>query len=470
MSTISSQADADRAAIRAGDAGNFSLPMPEEASRRLASGWLWLGVASLLGAGFFAILLVLSRTPYVQDVFPWVDFFHTALVVHVDLSVIVWFLAFAGVLWSLNASSRGLLAGQLALVLAALGTALIVAAPFVGAGNPLMSNYVPVLRSPLFLTGLVVLAQGIALLVVRSFVFSIPIGGQAQGSGALRFGLNAAAVATVFALVAFGWSFAQLPTELPAEQYYELLFWGGGHVLQFAYTLLLLIGWLWLASASGVRVAIGPRMALIFFLIALAPVFATPFIYLMHDALASSHTQAFTTLMKVGGSLASLPLGLAVAYALATAPRSEPETRPLRAALLCSVVLFAVGGGISFMIEGSNTIITAHYHGTGGAISLAFMGLAFLLLPQLGYRTPELKLARWQPYVYGAGQLLHIIGLLWSGGYGVQRKVAGAAQELTTLGQKAGMGLMGLGGLIAIIGGLMFLIIVLRAMWGGARR
>lgn len=116
------------------------------------------------------------------------------------------------------------------------------------------------------------------------------------------------------------------------------------------------------------------------------------------------------------------------------------------------------------MIKDSNTIITAHYHGTGGAISLAFMGLTLHLLPRLGYRKPDLKWATLMPYVYGAGQLLHILGLLWSGGYGVQRKVAGAAQELHGFAQTAGMGLMGLGGLIAVVGGIMFLVVVLKAM------
>ena len=128
--------------------------MPSDASRNLASGWLWLGIASLLGAGLFAILLVLARTPYIQDVFPWVDFFHTALVVHVDLSVLLWFLAFAGVLWSLNSSSRFLGVGWLALALAAGGAAIIVLSPFIAAGKPLMSNYVPVIQSTFFFIGI----------------------------------------------------------------------------------------------------------------------------------------------------------------------------------------------------------------------------------------------------------------------------------------------------------------------------
>jgi hypothetical protein len=59
---------------------------------------------------------------------------------------------------------------------------------------------------------------------------------------------------------------------------------------------------------------------------------------------------------------------------------------------------------------------------------------------------------------------------VWSGGYGVQRKVAGAEQVLRTPAEIAGMGLMGLGGLIAVAGGLLFALIVLRAVRGGPRR
>jgi len=195
----------------------------------------------------------------------------------------------------------------------------------------------------------------------------------------------------------------------------------------------------------------------------LLPVFYVPVIYLSFAGDMGVYMEQFTQLMKVGGAFAPVPLGLAVLYAIGAAG-STPATKPQRAALLSSIILFAIGGGISLMIGDSNTIITAHYHGTGGAISLAFMGLAFHLLPRLGYREPDLKWATLMPYIYGAGQLLHIIGLLWSGGYGVQRKVAGAAQGLHGFAQTAGMGLMGLGGLIAVIGGIMFLVVVFKAM------
>jgi hypothetical protein len=46
----------------------------------------------------------------------------------------------------------------------------------------------------------------------------------------------------------------------------------------------------------------------------------------------------------------------------------------------------------------------------------------------------------------------------------VQRKVAGAEQVLRSPAEIAGMGLMGLGGAIAIVGGLLFVVVVLRAM------
>lgn len=95
--------------------------------------------------------------------------------------------------------------------------------------------------------------------------------------------------------------------------------------------------------------------------------------------------------------------------------------------------------------------------------------MRWLLLPRLGYGAPDRRWATWQAYLYGLGQLLHITGLMWSGGYGVQRKVAGTEQVLRITGEVVGMGMMGLGGLIAVIGGLLFVVIVIRAVWNPPR-
>ncbi len=101
----------DAIAIPRARAAHYALPVPADARCRLSAAWMLLALASLAVSGVFSVLLVLSRTPGIKDVFPLVDFFHVALVVHVDLSVLVWFLAFAGVLWSLNAPRARLRSG-----------------------------------------------------------------------------------------------------------------------------------------------------------------------------------------------------------------------------------------------------------------------------------------------------------------------------------------------------------------------
>ncbi len=448
---------------------DYTLGVPDAARGRLARSWLALGLAALIGSGLFSVLLVLSRTPGLRTLFPVADFFHVALVVHVDLSVLVWFVAIAGMAWSINGSARGIAWGWAGLAVAALGAALMAAAPFAGHGAPIMANYVPVLDGKVFLAGLLAFAAGGALLVLRSLATAPTLGLRFDGSGALRFGLNTAAVSAAVALLAFAWSWLEIPAALQGKAYYELLFWGGGHALQFTWTLLMLVAWLWLIGACGLRVPLTPRVAVLMFLLALACVFVTPVAYLAYDLASVEHRQLLTWAMRLGGGLAILPMSLAVVAALRPAAGLSLDKQPLRAALLASVLLFAAGGVIGMTIHGSNVKIPAHYHGSIVGVTLALMGLVYHLLPQLGYAAPQGRLANLQPWLYGGGQLMHIGGLVWSGGYGVQRKVAGADQVLRSTGEIAGMGLMGAGGLIAIVGGLLFIVVVIGAMRATAR-
>lgn len=443
---------------------DFDLPVPLDARRPLAIAWLGLGMMALLAAGVFSVLLVLSRTPQLQTLFPVADFFRVALVVHVDLSVLVWFLAFGGALWTLSGTPRHHSMAWFAFAMSAVGTAAMCLSPFIERATPVMANYVPVLDGPVYLSGLILFGIGIALLCLRSMLAVTPVGTRLSGSGALRFGLRAALVACAVAAAAFAWSWIALPRALDPRIYYELVFWGGGHVLQFAYTLLMLVCWIWLASAVGARLPLSPRVITLLFVIALTSVFLTPVSYLAYDVTSVEHHTMQTLLMRFGGGLVIPPIAFAVLWSL-WPPRSiAADKRPLRASLIASLVLFSAGGLIGFLISGSNVRIPAHYHGCIVGVTLAMMGVVYLLLPRLGFAAPSSRSAAWQPAIYGAGQMMHIIGLVWSGGYGVQRKVAGAEQVLRSTEETLGMGLMGMGGLIAIVGGVMFVVIVMRAL------
>ena len=460
-------------APRLGHAANtpsaYALPQPTTAQRALARAWLALGLAALAGSGLYSVLLVLARTPGLNQWFPVADFFRVALVVHVDLSVLVWFAAMAGMLWSLNGTERALGWSWAALGLCGSGTLLMALGAFIRPGEAIMANYIPVLHGPLFLAGLAVFGLGLGVQVLRSLLAAPRLGGVIDGERALRFGLTASVICVAVALLAFGWSLRDVPAQLDLRTYYEILFWGGGHALQFAWTLLMLVVWLWLAQACGGRLFLSPRIALLLLMLALVSVFVTPYAYVAHSAISVENRQLHTWAMRMGGGLAIFPIALAVVLALAPLRRLRDEQKPLWGALVSSMLLFACGGVIGMLISGSNVKIPAHYHGCIVGVTLALMGIVYHLLPTLGWSAPRGRLAAWQPWVYGLGQLLHIIGLVWSGGYGVQRKVAGSEQVLRSSAEVAGMGLMGLGGLLAVIGGLLFVVVVLRAMRAGAR-
>lgn len=444
---------------------NYDLPVSGDGVRRITSAWLVLGLVSLVFAGIFSLLLVLARTPVVQGWIPFIDFFHVSLVVHVTLSVLVWLLSISAAMWSMSTYKDLRAWDHISLLLAAAGTAIIITSPFAGAGNPQMSNYVPVLQHPLFFVGLGLFAVGIASHCARSLLTCRRIGFELTGSAALQAGITLSAAVTAAAMLCVIASLSGLPPTMDGQIYFEFLFWGGGHVMQFSYTLLMMVCWVVLACGSGCRIELTPRLTLVFLVFLVLPIIVVPFLYLAHDVTSPGHRLAFTELMKYGG-LSCLPMGLAVVAGLFTTEPPAGESRYLRAALISSVILFAAGGVLGFMISGLDIVIPAHYHGSTVGVTIAFMGLSYYLLPRLGYGALPAQMAFLQPLLYGGGQLMHIIGLAWTGGYGVQRKTAGLAQGLDRIGEIAGMGLMGLGGLVSVIGGLLFLIVAWKSMRG----
>jgi len=439
------------------------LPVDTDAKRQSISRWIFLGLLSLVAAGVFSILLVLARTPYIQSKIPFIDFFRTALVIHVNLSVLVWLLAISGALWSLYARGERRLWDTASFAAAAFGTLIMVASPFLGAANPQMSNYVPVLDHPIFFAGLGLFIVGVTAHVLRMLIDRPRLSASLTAADALGTGVTFSAIIVLTSIGSVWASWSGVPADMGGQVYYEFVFWGGGHVIQFAYTLLMMVAWVILASASSCRVELTPRLLLVFLLFACLPIITVPFLYLAHDVISSGHRLAFTELMKYGG-LSCLPLGLAVLASLWKPVRPTGEGVYIRAALHSSMALFVTGGLLGFLIAGLDIVIPAHYHGATVGVTVAFMGVCYFLLPRLGYGPIPERMAYWQPYLYSGGQLMHIAGLAWTGGYGVQRKIAGAAQGIDGVGQIAGMGLMGAGGLISVIGGVLFLVVCYKSI------
>mgnify|MGYP005637200315 FL=1 len=143
---------------------------------------------------------------------------------------------------------------------------------------------------------------------------------------------------------------------------------------------------------------------------------------------------------------------------------------PVLLCLLLSPVVFAVGGILGLFVDGGDTRTPAHYHGIIAGINLSFMGLFYgFFLPLLDRDLKPGKALYAQIYMFGGGQLVASVGLFLAGGYGTPRKTAGGAQGLEAIGAKIGMYMNGIGALIAVIGGVMFIWMVSKSLLGAPR-
>ena len=136
----------------------------------LLRGWSLLAVTSLAFAGLFAILLVISRIPGMEDTVPWpVDFFQKGLVAHVVLSFAVWYLAVLGCLVQAGSNEDANVLDKAGLCLTVIGTILLLIPALLDRGEPTLNNYIPVIIDPLYYSGLVLLALGVFFSIIPVF-------------------------------------------------------------------------------------------------------------------------------------------------------------------------------------------------------------------------------------------------------------------------------------------------------------
>lgn len=414
---------------------HFSLRL-DEGSRRLAGAWFVLALVSLGISALLALVLVAARTPFLGF---GSGLFRTALVLHVDMAVLVWFLAAAAGAWVL-AQGRAHALGWGAFWVSAGAVPLLLLSPLLGEAQPILANYLPMLDSRLFQAALAAFCAGVLVtalgLLTTRWPRALPPWQQAG---------RWSAAALLLAALVFVWvSLLRPGATLALDQQT----WGAGHLLQFLHTLLMLGGW----SVIGERLlSQKPSLtkALPWLLgVTMVPVLGGLMVSLLTQPDSDVHRWAYTELMRWGTWPAAAVLGAGLLHAAwrDRAPLSGEEK-----VLLLSVLLFMAGCLVGAGIRGEDTLsVPAHYHGTVGAVTLTYLLLARRLAVGYGLRLPAAGWPLRLPLLYGLGIGVLVAGLAWSGWLGVARKAPHAELMQAGAGYLTAMGLAGLGGLLAL--------------------
>jgi cytochrome c oxidase subunit 1 len=442
---------------------------------------LGLAIGSLLIAGCLSLMLMIGRMPVFSS---WVSdplFFKRCLVLHVDLALIVWFFSFAAALYSLLPGDRSSHAAyRVGFAIASAGVLAMMGGTLIPGTAPVLANYVPVIDNPLYVAGVALFFGGLLLCFMneRLFVRSMEVSKNAPSSVWEPFrvtpdvatALKTTALAYLVAMTTFLVSWAATPRGLDAKVYYELVFWGGGHVLQVANVAAMLAVWLLLLSSLLKSAVLSPGTARVLFALLLAPHLIGPLLTL-DGTVGSTYRLGFTRLMQFGIAPVVLIILTICLRRLRQTWRAgiigQAELRdPRLVGFAASAALTITGFLMGAAIRNSNTMIPAHYHASIGAVTVAFMTVAYLLLKPLGFALPGTRLARlipWQLCLFGFGQVIFAVGFALGGMHGLGRKAYATEQHIRSTGELVGLGVMGFGGLIAVAGGLLFLLLMVRA-------
>jgi cytochrome c oxidase subunit 1 len=439
----------------------------EGAVRRELIGWAWLAVGALAVAGVFAILLALSRIPGMEKTPFWpIDFFYKGLVIHVVFSLVIWlqgvfaFLVSVATLKLAGDDVRAALLGRIGQGAVLVAFPCLFAPAFLEGTQPELTNYIPIILHPAYDFGLLALALGVLAPVVRLLV-NLP--GRVSSAPPLAVAMALGGFVYVLALICFGVA-TTLLAHNGALASREELFWGGGHVLQFVYAALMVTNWSILARMSLGEEAVDNRVFLFaLFLIALIAI-AAPAFYAAFAPFSDNQREAFR-LLQFGVAAPTLIFAVSLITRVLQPPSPWPWRDPAFFALAASLALFALGGVMGFLINGSDTRTPAHYHAVITAVSVSSAGMLLTFgLKELGKPPAPPRLTRLLLGLYGGGQFVASIAMFVAGGYGALRKTPSGAGTLDTVAA-AGMAVHGIASIFTILGGAAFVIVAVRALW-----
>ena len=473
-------------------------------------------VVYLAIGGALALLIALTRWQLVH-LLP-VTTFYEFLSAHGMVMLIFWILFFeiAGLIFGstilLSARMVAPMMGWVAYAMMLGGSVVAMTLMFTGQATVMFTSYPPMQAVPTYYGAVLVFAVGAIVGVVHFFVNLVAARrrGDVGTLPLFTFAMLAAAILALWSLAAgaaaliptFFWSLGLISAPDPGV--YRLLYWGLGHGAQQV-NLAAMIG-IWYALAS-ITVGAKPvneglsRVAIVLYVLfikmgsihhLLADPGIAPWIrnlntsYFMYAAVMASMIHAFSIPAAIERAQRENGHRAGLFGWLRHAPWGEPGF----SALVVSLVLFGVFGGISGVIMCSpqlnllahNTLIVpAHFHMTVVAgTTAAFMGISFYLVPLIFQR--QLLLGSWakvQPYIYGFGMTVLCLGMGLAGHWGLPRRhwdvtfsstgpfridlLAGSSEPALFLA------IMGIGALIAVTGGAMFVLVIVGTVFLGRR-
>jgi cytochrome c oxidase subunit 1 len=470
-------------------------------------------VVSLLLGGVLAIGVVLTRWQAVHLLPP--DMFYQVLTAH-GLNMLVFWIIFFEIAVLYFAGSTLLKARLATPRIAWAGFWLMVIGALVnnysvlrGDSSVMFTSYAPMGAHPTFYLGLILFAVG-ALIACFVFFGTLVVAKAErtyQGSVPLvTFGAITAGIIAVFTIAAgaiiliptFLWSVGLV--EHIDSLMYRTIWWAFGHSSQQINVAAHVSVWYAIAAIVFGAKPMSEKVSRTAFLLYILFLQLASAHHLLTDPGLTSNWKIFNTSYAMYlAVLASMVHGLTVPGAIEVAQREKgydhglfewlrkaPWGNPSFSAMFISLIGFGFLGGISGVMMGTeqlnliihNTIyVPGHFHATVVVgTTLAFMGLTYFLIPVLFRRELAFPtLAKWQPYVFGLGMSAVALFLMGAGTLGVPRRhwdISFAGNVFAHEFPGAAwlmMALAGITGLIAIVGGGMYLLITVWSVFLGKK-
>lgn len=414
--------------------------------------WFILSIIALATSGLYSVAVSMMRNPAIFNLFNYPDFFKVSLVIHVTLSINIWFILFAQFHLE-NSFGKFPIINYLHKYLAALSILLIIISGLIPGTNALTYNYIPMLNNLWFIVGIAIFFINFGVYTLIALVFLLKDWRLIIKNidCHLKFFIILSAIISFLCLIYSGYNLTTL-SDL------EEVFWGFGHGLQFLFievALLCLVKNLTQYN-NFISISDSSKILLPLSILKIINLLIMPFFYFFDN----SH-ELFTLHMRYGMLIFLFPLSIIIIKKLLPIINKYWKHYAIISFIL-AIIISIYGGIIGYLILEINVTIPAHYHASLIAITIMIMGSIYGYLEYIDKKenlwifTKSIKkVILIQLIIYGLGHMMHVSGLLMMGGYGALRKTPGDMSNVSRLGKYIFMSGSGL----SIIGGIMFILI-----------